>query len=511
MKIFENTTALAAATLTAGQIVRTKGYSLAGDGGGATYLIKTAVDYAGTPDEYGDHSLANGNIAVLQTEGSVNVKLFGATGDGVTDDTVAIQAAIDAVEVNGKLLIPVGTYLLTSSITLPQRISITGENKFGASITGNFDGALFSSGGQLWRNTIENLSLSNQNAGVNAACISATCYQVTIQNCTISANSGYGIRLLGGAYSVENEIRSNYFNGCKYGIYAQTGTHSNTDAYVIDNYFYGNGFQTNGIYWDIASGSTFRGNHFYGGASRYFMELVGGLNVSVSDTYFEQDSNPRVRLSLGNPGSYSFVGNKFWGGDGSTTDFNGDQSSLIAVSFSLYNPSQVTFSGNIFEGGSNAVPIFNLLNASALESSKLKVLFDSSNLLNGDVATGAYSLAISGASGTNTNLKIVVAPHPEFNYYSTAQSTSPSSVACSQFFQKNSGFATGYPSLPTNKGWLNNQTVRINNIGTTHTMSFSTGATGGITGNVASPNQIPPGGVADLMLVDSNYYFLHLV
>jgi len=109
LKIFDNTTALAAATLTAGQIVQTKGYSLAGDGGGATYLIKTAVDYAGTPDEYGDHTLAGGTIAVLQTEGSVNVKQFGATGDGVTDDTAAIQAALDSGAETVR--IPDGTYL----------------------------------------------------------------------------------------------------------------------------------------------------------------------------------------------------------------------------------------------------------------------------------------------------------------------------------------------------------------------------------------------------------------
>ena len=95
MKIFNSVSDLQAASLTAGQLTSTKGYTTAGDGGGATYLIKTAVDYAGTPDEYGDHSLANGNVAVLQTEGSVNVKQFGAVGDGVADDTAAIEAACD--------------------------------------------------------------------------------------------------------------------------------------------------------------------------------------------------------------------------------------------------------------------------------------------------------------------------------------------------------------------------------------------------------------------------------
>jgi hypothetical protein len=46
----------------------------------------------------------------------VNVKdpLYGATGDGTTDDTAAIQAAINAVAGNGDVLFPAGTYLLNS-------------------------------------------------------------------------------------------------------------------------------------------------------------------------------------------------------------------------------------------------------------------------------------------------------------------------------------------------------------------------------------------------------------
>jgi len=63
MKVFENTTALAAATLTAGQMVLVKGYSSSDDGNIGTYMIKTPAEYAGTPDEISDFTLANGNIA----------------------------------------------------------------------------------------------------------------------------------------------------------------------------------------------------------------------------------------------------------------------------------------------------------------------------------------------------------------------------------------------------------------------------------------------------------------
>ena len=49
----------------------------------------------------------------------VNVKDFGATGDGTTDDTAAIHAGRDAIGVGGKVFIPSGTYMvsgLTASV-----------------------------------------------------------------------------------------------------------------------------------------------------------------------------------------------------------------------------------------------------------------------------------------------------------------------------------------------------------------------------------------------------------
>jgi hypothetical protein len=51
---------------------------------------------------------------------------FGAVGDGVTDDTAAIQAAIDAITKTGNgsggtVLLPAGTYVLTATLNLSKR------------------------------------------------------------------------------------------------------------------------------------------------------------------------------------------------------------------------------------------------------------------------------------------------------------------------------------------------------------------------------------------------------
>jgi len=75
--------------------------------------------------------IASGVGAVYRTVGSklqdvVSVKDFGAIGDGVADDTTAIQAAINA-SVNKKVYIPAGIYKISSTITIPNNRSIVGD------------------------------------------------------------------------------------------------------------------------------------------------------------------------------------------------------------------------------------------------------------------------------------------------------------------------------------------------------------------------------------------------
>lgn len=60
-----------------------------------------------------------------------NVRSFGAKGNGVTDDTAAIQAAVDAAfnAGGGIVFVPEGTYLTSYTLTLPSKITLLGAGK----------------------------------------------------------------------------------------------------------------------------------------------------------------------------------------------------------------------------------------------------------------------------------------------------------------------------------------------------------------------------------------------
>lgn len=85
----------------------------------------------------------------LQTRGRevITVTDFGAVGDGTTDDTAAIAAAITAA--SGKTLVfpdPSVAYKVTSGFTIPTNTKLVGKNKRTTKILKAFNGDLFTLG-----------------------------------------------------------------------------------------------------------------------------------------------------------------------------------------------------------------------------------------------------------------------------------------------------------------------------------------------------------------------------
>ena len=62
--------------------------------------------------------------------GQVNVEDFGAVADGKTDNTAAFQKAIDSLSATGgKVVVPVGQFLIRGSITLKDGVTLAGLNE----------------------------------------------------------------------------------------------------------------------------------------------------------------------------------------------------------------------------------------------------------------------------------------------------------------------------------------------------------------------------------------------
>ena len=98
--------------------------------GGEKIMRPTDADWIGPPNVYSAETDYAG-----QGNDWVNVKAYGAKGDGITDDSAAIQAAIDnavrGTGVGGKpIYIPPGVYLITDTI----HITTDRTNIFGAGV-----------------------------------------------------------------------------------------------------------------------------------------------------------------------------------------------------------------------------------------------------------------------------------------------------------------------------------------------------------------------------------------
>jgi hypothetical protein len=71
----------------------------------------------------------------LKLQKTVSVKDFGAKGDGTTDDTTAIQAAItQVVTTGGAVYFPAGTYNVSSTLTVGSKVTLYGDGPQGSFI-----------------------------------------------------------------------------------------------------------------------------------------------------------------------------------------------------------------------------------------------------------------------------------------------------------------------------------------------------------------------------------------
>jgi len=122
----------------------------------------------------------------------LDVKDFGAIGNGIVDDYTAIQNAIDAAGLVGaKVIIPTGTYNVSTTLIIPAGVIIQGEGRGTTSTNTPYSGSVI-------RNTSINLTISitGQNAGMRDLVV----YD------TDNAGAAGGIEILADGVTIESVI-----------------------------------------------------------------------------------------------------------------------------------------------------------------------------------------------------------------------------------------------------------------------------------------------------------------
>lgn len=353
----------------------------------------------------------------------VNVKNFGATGDGVTDDTTAMQAAHDT----GKLVFyPAGTYLFSPTITFASggilgegpTLTILKSNDTGSSNLIKFTGAL---GSYTNIPRFQDFTLLGHISKTNGAGIQVSpssgessylnFFNVHFTYCPI------GIDFV--AASLWKIVACNFLAYTVAGIQVANTNSPDSGDSVVSSCVFNNPYSTGSGIWQKSSGGLkIIGNKFLGGYRGYTMNLEGSTSVLViTGNSFENMVAQDIVFSQGT-GSTSFVnvvitGNEFSvGGLAIATDSTGFLSEVVIAGNQI----------NMGAGGSNACISLNAVTD----------FYIGGNLIKGNGGAGSSAVNIAscanGKIGINTyaNLPtpIVVTTSPTVTYELDSQSGS---------------------------------------------------------------------------------------
>jgi len=233
---------------------QTSGYYNAGDGGGNSFYwdgTSSATDNGGTIIK---PTLVSGAGRWLAVDTSyINVKQFGAVGDGVADDTTAISSAIDEFNT---VYFPNGTYLFSGITINKHNVTLygTGESRSVLLMT-NAAAAAVTIGSTAFTSgiNIHNLKIEGNASNLGGISLGTTTFaaaRIRIQDVFITgfqnAANGYGIRLNS---NQNTDIENLWIQECRLGIYRANGGYSTSTRFSGKGSYFGRNC-LHGIYVD---------------------------------------------------------------------------------------------------------------------------------------------------------------------------------------------------------------------------------------------------------------------
>lgn len=215
--------------------------------------LQSARIRAGASAQWNDLGTTNPVTAKIQSEGfmyrvrlesnlstnseSWSAKAFGAFGDGIHDDTEALQSGLNAVTQvgGGRFLIPAGTYIVTNSLLIGSNTQVLGEGR-GVSILkersvvgrlGRFvDGAqvyatlamVGITNGSVHSLTVDHRESTNWMNGIvlmptGASLTGTTAVGCSIEDCEILGHPGHHTYLIWSMRAEQAHIENNFCDG----------------------------------------------------------------------------------------------------------------------------------------------------------------------------------------------------------------------------------------------------------------------------------------------------------
>lgn len=163
------------------------------EGGATGFTLDSAGDAT-----FGGNVTVTGSLTSNSVEDWLNVKANGAKGDGVTNDTTAINAVLTTAGATGKTVyFPVGTYLISAELVVPSGVSLIGDGLSSiisqSSTTAN--GLHLT---DVVGNTISNLAVLGPNSGSGIGILidfsgRTNSYQVALQDIQVTKFGSHGI------------------------------------------------------------------------------------------------------------------------------------------------------------------------------------------------------------------------------------------------------------------------------------------------------------------------------
>ena len=233
-----------------------------------------------------------------------DIRTYGAVGDGVTDDTDAIRAALAAAaECRGTVLVPPGKYV-TGKLKLGPGVRLEGKSawsfrSYGASeflLRDSADDCMIDITGAFGA-SVAGMSLNGRNSGEKIHGIKLHWEKYNggseedtpaIDDCRIGHFSGDGVHLCHiWCFSVRHSMLC--FNGGA-GLFMD-----GWDAFILDNWFSGN--RGCGLYASPCGASvTATGNRVEWNRAAGFC-VTGGDSWNITGNFFDRSYGPALRLS----------------------------------------------------------------------------------------------------------------------------------------------------------------------------------------------------------------------